>query len=65
MILNRSWSRRLHKKGDARVPAVGTITLEEMEIEMIKKAMLYHKNKVSKAATALGLNPQRIVPQVR
>jgi DNA-binding NtrC family response regulator len=43
------------KKGDARVPAVGTITLEEMEIEMIKKAMLYHKNKVSKAATALGL----------
>jgi DNA-binding NtrC family response regulator len=43
------------KKGDARVPAVGTITLEEMEIEMIKKTMLYHKNKVSKAATALGL----------
>jgi len=43
------------KKGDARVPAVGSITLEEMEIEMIKKAMLYHKNKVAKAATALGL----------
>jgi transcriptional regulator with PAS, ATPase and Fis domain len=43
------------KKGNARVPGVGTITLEEMEIEMIKKAMLYHKNKVARAATALGL----------
>jgi DNA-binding NtrC family response regulator len=43
------------KPGNARVPAVGSITLEEMEIEMIKKAMLYHKNKVAKAATALGL----------
>jgi DNA-binding NtrC family response regulator len=43
------------KTGNARVPAVGSITLEEMEIEMIKKAMLYHKNKVAKAATALGL----------
>lgn len=43
------------KQGNARVPAVGSITLEEMEIEMIKKAMLYHKNKVAKAATALGL----------
>jgi DNA-binding NtrC family response regulator len=43
------------KQGNAKVPAVGSITLEEMEIEMIKKAMLYHKNKVAKAATALGL----------
>jgi transcriptional regulator with PAS, ATPase and Fis domain len=43
------------KHGNAKVPAVGSITLEEMEIEMIKKAMLYHKNKVAKAATALGI----------
>jgi DNA-binding NtrC family response regulator len=43
------------KQGSAKVPAVGSITLEEMEIEMIKKAMLYHKNKVAKAAMALGL----------
>ena len=43
------------KPGNAKVPAVGSITLEEMEIEMIKKAMLYHKNKVAKAAVALGL----------
>jgi len=43
------------KQEGAKVPAVGSITLEEMEIEMIKKTMLYHKNKVAKAATALGL----------
>ncbi|MFA6246057.1 MAG: sigma-54 dependent transcriptional regulator [Mucilaginibacter sp.] len=43
------------KQGNAKVPAVGSITLEEMEIEMIKKTMLYHKNKVAKAAIALGL----------
>jgi DNA-binding NtrC family response regulator len=42
-------------KGNAQWPGVGTITLEEMEIEMIKRAMIFHKNRVSKAATALGL----------
>ncbi|MCC8411251.1 sigma-54 dependent transcriptional regulator [Mucilaginibacter sp. UR6-1] len=36
-------------------PRVGTVTLEEMEIEMIKRAMAFHRNKVSKAAVALGL----------
>jgi len=43
------------KTGDAKWPGVGTITLEEMEIEMIKRAMTFHKNRVSKAAVALGL----------
>ncbi|AMR32593.1 sigma-54-dependent Fis family transcriptional regulator [Mucilaginibacter sp. PAMC 26640] len=43
------------KQGNAKWPGVGTVTLEEMEIEMIKRAMAFHKNKVSKAATALGL----------
>lgn len=42
-------------KGNAQWPGVGTITLEEMEIEMIKRAMIFHKNRVSKAAIALGL----------
>lgn len=42
-------------KSNAQWPGVGTITLEEMEIEMIKRAMIFHKNRVSKAATALGL----------
>lgn len=43
------------KNGNTKWPGVGTVTLEEMEIEMIKRAMAFHKNKVSKAATALGL----------
>jgi len=43
------------KSGNAQWPGVGTITLEQMEVEMIKRAMQYHKNKVSKAANALGL----------
>jgi DNA-binding NtrC family response regulator len=43
------------KSSKSAFPVVGTITLEEMEIEMIKRAMAYHKNKVSKAAIALGL----------
>jgi len=43
------------KTGDAKWPGVGTVTLEEMEIEMIKRALAFHKNRVSKAAVALGL----------
>lgn len=37
------------------LPAVGTMTLEEMEAEMIKKAMAHHRNKVAKVARSLGL----------
>ncbi|RFZ84264.1 sigma-54-dependent Fis family transcriptional regulator [Mucilaginibacter terrenus] len=43
------------KTGNSHWPGVGTITLEEMEVEMIKRAMAFHKNRVSKAAPALGL----------
>jgi DNA-binding NtrC family response regulator len=43
------------KNGNTQWPGVGTITLEEMEIQMIKRAMIFHKNKVSRAAIALGL----------
>jgi DNA-binding NtrC family response regulator len=43
------------KKGNMELPEVGTITLDELEIQMIKKAMVFHNNKVSKAANALGL----------
>lgn len=42
-------------RGDAQLPGVGMVTLEEMEVGMIKKAMEYHHNKVSKAAKSLGL----------
>ena len=43
------------KKDAVQLPGVGTLTLEEMEIEMIKRAMDYHQNKISKVATTLGL----------
>ncbi|OKS85180.1 sigma-54-dependent transcriptional regulator [Mucilaginibacter polytrichastri] len=43
------------KKDSRQLPGVGSITLEEMEMEMIKKAMDYHKNRVTKAAQSLGL----------
>jgi two-component system NtrC family response regulator len=37
------------------LPEVGTITLDEMEYQMITKAMQYHQNKVSKVARSLGI----------
>ena len=43
------------QKDTVQLPGVGTLTLEEMEIQMIKRAMDYHQNKISKVATALGL----------
>ncbi len=43
------------KKGSMQLPEVGTITLDELEVQMIKKAMEFHKNRISKAATALGI----------
>ncbi|MBV7529706.1 sigma-54 dependent transcriptional regulator [Chitinophaga sp. sic0106] len=38
-----------------QLPAVGEFTLEEMEVLMIRKAMEFHRNKVSRAAASLGL----------
>jgi DNA-binding NtrC family response regulator len=43
------------KNGNIQLPGIGTLTLEEVEVEMIKRAMDYHKNKISRAATSLGL----------
>ncbi len=43
------------KKETLQLPGVGSITLEDLEIEMIRRAMLYHKNRISKAALSLGL----------
>lgn len=43
------------KKGNIQLPGIGTLTLEEVEIEMIKRAMDHHKNKIAKAAASLGL----------
>jgi DNA-binding NtrC family response regulator len=45
----------LNKKSSNRLPEVGELTLEEMEVLMIKKAMEFHSNRISKAARSLGL----------
>ena len=37
------------------LPDVGTITLEEMEYQMIRRAMAFHHNRVAKVARALGI----------
>ncbi|BAV08931.1 DNA-binding transcriptional response regulator, NtrC family, contains REC, AAA-type ATPase, and a Fis-type DNA-binding domains [Filimonas lacunae] len=43
------------KKGNIQLPEVGTVTLDELEVQMIKKALDFHKNKVAKAAVSLGI----------
>ncbi len=43
------------KKENLQLPEVGAITLDEIEVMMIRKALDFHKNKVSKAAASLGL----------
>ena len=37
------------------LPNVGAQTLEEIEIQMIQKAMEFHKNKITRVAQALGI----------
>jgi DNA-binding NtrC family response regulator len=43
------------KRDTMQLPGVGTLTLEEVEVEMIKRAMAFHKNKIAKAAISLGI----------
>ncbi len=43
------------KKDQMQLPGVGTLTLEEVETEMIKRAMEYHKSNISRAAASLGI----------
>ncbi|CAN5315500.1 sigma-54 dependent transcriptional regulator [soil metagenome] len=44
-----------NKKGSLQLPEIGTLTLDEIEILMIKKSLEFHKNKITKAAASLGL----------
>lgn len=37
------------------LPDVGTMTLEEMEVRMIQRAMAFHKGKIARVARSLGL----------
>ena len=43
------------KSGALQLPAVGSITLEELEIQMIRKAMEFHKNRITRVAKTLGI----------
>jgi len=42
-------------KVEVSLPAVGKVTLQEMEINMIKKALAYHHYSISKTAASLGI----------
>ena len=37
------------------MPDVGSLTLEEMEYQMILRAMAFHQNRVARVARALGI----------
>lgn len=43
------------RKGNIQLPEVGSISLDELEHQMIRRAMTFHQNKVTKAARALGI----------
>lgn len=43
------------KNAHTKLPGVGTMTLDEMEAEMVKQAMSFHKNRITKAAASLGI----------
>lgn len=43
------------KNDKVKLPGVGTMTLDQMEAEMVRQAMNYHKNRITKAAASLGI----------
>jgi len=43
------------KNDKVKLPGVGTMTLDQMEVEMVKQAMNFHKNRITKAAASLGI----------
>ncbi|WP_374163554.1 sigma-54-dependent transcriptional regulator [Arcticibacter sp. MXS-1] len=51
----KQYDSSLAKKGTVQLPDVGSLTLEELEIMMIRKAMEFHRNRVSRAAASLGI----------
>lgn len=53
--LQRNVSGGTQPAAQKNLPEVGAITLEEMEFQMISKAMQFHQNKVSKVARSLGI----------
>lgn len=52
---NAQLASSVAKKGSLQLPEVGTLTLDEIEMGMISKALAFHKNKISKTAASLGI----------
>ena len=53
--LKANYAPLTKKEETTTLPKVGTMTLEEMEKEMIQRAMDFHKSNVARASRALGL----------
>jgi DNA-binding NtrC family response regulator len=43
------------KESKNRLPEVGVMTLEQVEAEMVRQAMKYHNNRITRAAASLGI----------
>lgn len=50
----RQYQPATQKRGGG-LPEVGAMTLEEMEVQMIRQAMTFHKGKIARVARSLGL----------
>ncbi len=51
----RQYRQELQKKNTIELPEVGQVSLEEMEVMMIRKTLEFYQNKVALAARALGV----------
>jgi DNA-binding NtrC family response regulator len=51
----KNWQDVHSGVSNSNLPAVGTMTLEAMELAMIERAMAFHQNKLSKVARSLGI----------
>jgi len=51
----KNWQDVHNGVSNSNLPAVGTMTLEAMELAMIERAMAFHQNKLSKVARSLGI----------
>ena len=49
------WRPTEPKRDVVSLPAVGTMTLEEVELQMVRRAMDFHKGKITRVAKSLGL----------
>ncbi len=53
--INKYYSKPIYRRGEGFPPA-GTLTLVEMEEQMIRNALKFYKNNISKVAQSLGLS---------